>query len=369
MSWDKKLAATISITGISIDPVNTSTVYLEEFNDLRRSTDGGNTWQLSPLARDPEDESYEQGPLIQALLIDPKNTSTLYVGASSDIFKSTDGARSWTRLTVDPARPYFSLSGIDPTNTATLYASAYNDGPYNQYKSIDGGRTWRLVGQLDSPRRLSIDPANPSVIYVGTGDGELKSTDGGLTWNVFPTENVSGDLFIHPQSSALYITTNTASDVFVAKVSPDGASLMASTYLGGYNYDSGQSVVVDSAGNIYVAGQSWSTNFPTRSGAFSVTYGGGSESFLIKFGAPRITGVSIKRKALSVAGENFDRGATILLNGKQQKTESDETSPTAALISKKAGKRIAVGDQAIIQVQNSDGTLSLPFSFTRPAGL
>ena len=56
-----------------------------------------------------------------------------------------------------------------------------------------------------------------------------------------------------------------------------------------------------------------------------------------------------------------------MLNGKDQKTESDETSETV-LISKKAGKRIAAGEQVILQIRNSDGTLSQPFSFTRPAG-
>ncbi|MFL6275280.1 MAG: hypothetical protein ACJ74G_08705 [Blastocatellia bacterium] len=46
---------------------------------------------------------------------------------------------------------------------------------------------------------------------------------------------------------------------------------------------------------------------------------------------------------LIVAGENFDSGATILINGQEQGTKNDGGDPKGALISKKGGKKIAVG--------------------------
>jgi hypothetical protein len=55
-----------------------------------------------------------------------------------------------------------------------------------------------------------------------------------------------------------------------------------------------------------------------------------------------------------------------VLNSDSQKTSNDAGSPTGVLIGKKSGKRIGRGQNVIIQVSNSDGVLSAPFSFTRP---
>ncbi|MCK5057852.1 MAG: SBBP repeat-containing protein [Candidatus Aminicenantes bacterium] len=52
-------------------------------------------------------------------------------------------------------------------------------------------------------------------------------------------------------------------DTFVCKISPAGDSLVYSTYLGGDDLDHGESIVVDSSGCAYVAGWTFSKDFPT----------------------------------------------------------------------------------------------------------
>jgi Putative Ig domain/Beta-propeller repeat len=52
-------------------------------------------------------------------------------------------------------------------------------------------------------------------------------------------------------------------DAFVTKFSPDGSSLVYSTYLGGSAQDWGESIAVDSSGSAYLTGITQSTNFPT----------------------------------------------------------------------------------------------------------
>ena len=60
----------------------------------------------------------------------------------------------------------------------------------------------------------------------------------------------------------------------MTKLNPTGTALVYSTYLGGTDYDIGDGIAVDTAGNAYVTGTTDSTNFPTTPGAYQTTYGG-----------------------------------------------------------------------------------------------
>ena len=80
---------------------------------------------------------------------------------------------------------------------------------------------------------------------------------------------------------------------------------------------------------------------------------------------PTITSVSIDKKNLIVVGTGFDAKPKILLNGEQQKTLTNELD-LSTLVGKKVGKKIGRGDSVILQVKNSDGTVSPEFNFTRP---
>ncbi len=70
-------------------------------------------------------------------------------------------------------------------------------------------------------------------------------------------------------------------DAFVAKLNPDGSALIYSTYLGGGNYDRGEGIAVDGAGNAYVTGYTYSSDFPTRS-PLQPTLGGALNAFVTK---------------------------------------------------------------------------------------
>jgi hypothetical protein len=61
-------------------------------------------------------------------------------------------------------------------------------------------------------------------------------------------------------------------DVVIFKVGPHG-DLLACTYLGGRKNEGTEGLSVDSAGNVYVSGQTYSPDFPTTSGAFQSAYG------------------------------------------------------------------------------------------------
>ena len=102
--------------------------------------------------------------------------------------------------------------------------------------------------------------------------------------------------------------------------------------------------------------------------AGEATLGGVNRFALARYeiSKPTISGATVDGKKLFVAGDGFDEGAVVLINGSEQATVNDDLSPTTRLVVKKGGKRIKPGDTAILQVRNSDGALSQQFSFARP---
>ncbi len=74
-------------------------------------------------------------------------------------------------------------------------------------------------------------------------------------------------------------------DVFVAKLSADGSQLIYSTYFGGTGGQRGASIAVDGAGNAYVTGYTNSTDFPTANALQNAFAGGNADAFVLKLNA------------------------------------------------------------------------------------
>ena len=68
-------------------------------------------------------------------------------------------------------------------------------------------------------------------------------------------------------------------DAFVAKISATGTTIEYSSYLGGSNEDIGYGIAVDNAGDAFVAGLTYSGDFPVTASAAQLTYGGAGDAF------------------------------------------------------------------------------------------
>ena len=106
------------------------------------------------------------------------------------------------------------------------------------------------------------------------------------------------------------ISQNGAYDVFVTKLSADGSRLLYSTYLGGSNEDIGTGIAVDSAGNAYLTGHTYSTDFPTTPGASDTGLSGQRDGFVAKLNA---AGDGLVYSTY-LGGDNWDYGQSIALD-------------------------------------------------------
>ncbi len=133
--------------------------------------------------------------------VDPVNPKIYYVAAASGGVWKTENAG----ITYEPlfdAQGSYSIGcvKIDPGNPNVIWVGsgennnqrsvAYGDGVY---KSEDGGKTWKNMGLKNSEHigMIAIDPKNSNIVYVAAygplwsagGDrGIYKTTDGGKNW-------------------------------------------------------------------------------------------------------------------------------------------------------------------------------------------
>jgi hypothetical protein len=91
------------------------------------------------------------------------------------------------------------------------------------------------------------------------------------------TNNISGYLSATNNSEK----KKRYSDVFVIAFNPDCSALLYSTYLGGRQSDYGNAIAADPLGNIYITGQTLSTNFPAVN-AYETTRQGTNDMFIAK---------------------------------------------------------------------------------------
>jgi hypothetical protein len=161
---------------LAIDPKDPATLYANAAGGLSKSIDAGMSWSTLNT----------ELPAAGSLIIDPQNTSTLYVARQGNqtrggggVWKSADAGTSWTRPELQPDGGGVHGLAMDPQDSSVLYA--WNGK--GLFKSPDSEASWNWVGPK-SGLALAIDPQNPSTMYFAAGDsGVFKSTDGGTNWN------------------------------------------------------------------------------------------------------------------------------------------------------------------------------------------
>jgi len=142
------------------------------------------------------------GARVNTVAVNPQNENIMYAGFSAGgVFKTTDGGNSWVPIFDDQALLSIGDIVLDPNDPEIVYVGTgdvnipglpfIGDG---LYRSEDGGANWVNLG-LEQTRiisKIAIDPTNSNKIFVGTmglpfernnDRGLYRSTDNGNSWD------------------------------------------------------------------------------------------------------------------------------------------------------------------------------------------
>ena len=180
-------AGDLQVRALAVSPHNPHRIYAGSDAGLYRSDDTGATWALL--------ETPMKGMQIWSLALDPSDPEVIFTGTKPPgVFRSSDGGRSWGRLSIDTAEecpigpPRVTNLVVDPRNPRNVWAGVELGGIY---RSRDGGDNWTHLPQL-GPRESSTDvhgvalsPGSPGRVLVTTPDGIWSSSDEGESWSLY----------------------------------------------------------------------------------------------------------------------------------------------------------------------------------------
>lgn len=248
----------LQVNVMAMDPNNPDTVYLGSASGVHRTTDGAKTWK-HVLA----------GIQVGGIQVDPSQSAIIYVtglsGNNGRVLKTVDGGETWKDIYTEPTRnnPALSLA-ISKANAKVLLVGLNNGGVI---RSLDEGTTWQMVRNFDNPvisiqyvdsttvyaltrtgglyasanqgsvwtpvdlqiqsensgitNRLSgsrtfynaaFDPALPSVIFLATSQGLLRTVDSGRTWVIMSIPVTNSALNI----SAVAVNPTDSNNILIA---------------------------------------------------------------------------------------------------------------------------------------------------------
>ncbi|MGO8796356.1 MAG: SBBP repeat-containing protein [Candidatus Sulfotelmatobacter sp.] len=136
------------------------------------------------------------------------------------------------------------------------------------------------LGAYDHNRTLVVDPTL-SIVYSTYLGGSAKDDAYAVTFDSSGDAYVTGSTVSpdFPTTPGAYQTTcggcsgSGTANVFITEMNPTGSGLIYSTFLGGSNGDGASGIAIDSSGDAYVVGATFSSNFPVPNG-FQTTCAG-----------------------------------------------------------------------------------------------
>lgn len=178
------------------------------------------------------------------IALDPSNNAYVAGFTQSTDFPTSPGA-------------FQKISGA----MITGFVSALNStGSALIYSTYLGGNTTGTTPCETCVTSIAVDSTGNAVVTGLTAESNFPTTPG-----AYQTVFKSG---------------SNGHDAFITKLNPGGTAAIFSTYLGGSKDDGVTGVAYDSAGNVWLRGNTASTDFPVTPGAFQTVSGGNFDAFV-----------------------------------------------------------------------------------------
>jgi hypothetical protein len=205
------------------------------------------------------------------------------------------------------------VTKLNATGSALEYSTFIGGSDFDDAGglAIDAGRNVYVAGgtsSLDYPTTVGafdrtnaggdafvtkLNSTGTALVYstfVGGATGSSGASDvivdaSGNAWIAGTTTSAD---FPTTAGTAFDTTINGGADAFLAQLDAGGAALLHGTFLGGRDTDSATDLAFDPGGNVIVAGETMSTDFPTTAGAFDRVWNGDplifwADAFITKF--------------------------------------------------------------------------------------
>jgi hypothetical protein len=275
----------------------------------------------------------------QPLVIDPVLTYSSYLGGTSigndeatSIALDGSGNAYIAGLTDSVGFPTGSVPPIQSNlagGTDAFVAKLSADGSTLLYSTYLGGSS------NDQANGIAVDGTGKAYIVGATSSADFPTTPGSFA----PTQPVGGQ------------------SVFVTKLSPTGANLVYSTYVGA---GSGAAIAVDPSGFAYLTGVAYCCSFPTTAGTYQTT-GTTSEPFITKLNQ---NGSALQWSTLMGGNSGGDFGTAIALDSSQNVYVAGSAYSSNFPVTAGAYQTILAGDSDVfVAKMNSSGSAPVYATF------
>ncbi|MGA2117540.1 MAG: SBBP repeat-containing protein [Bryobacteraceae bacterium] len=228
----------------------------------------------SAIAADAQGNVYVAGSSV----IDPKAQTT-----SAMVAKVDGKVSQYLYLTYFDSAASDQISAMTVDSAGNAYIAGWTG---NSNFPVTGGGTLGTAPKSSSDLRSFVAKLNPqgAVMFAVLIGGSVSSTARGIAVTpqgqilVSGTANASG----FPVTGGAYSVADSTNHWFLMELDPTASkTILSATGIGG------SSIVVDASGNIYLAGSSTGTDYPTTAGAYQTTFVQGYTcSFLCQLGFP-----------------------------------------------------------------------------------